>query len=95
MNVRQVVQVKILNARRPYTYYYEYDPTVDRPLQLGTRVSLPPNQVQEEGSSGIVVKFGSDYNGPDMKQIVGIIEPKPADDEEDRWPGWGSDPYYA
>ena len=74
MKVRQVVQVEIMGAMRPYTYAWYYDPILgELPLALGDRVELPPNQVQEEGSSGKVCRLGSDYSG-DMKAIVRKIE---------------------
>lgn len=75
MKVRQVVQVQILGAFRNYTYAYEFEPGVTSSLQVGDTVELPPNQVQEEGSSGKVVRLGSDYNGP-MKMIVRVIPPR-------------------
>lgn len=78
MSVNQVVQVKIMGTHRLFTYGYTFDPQAGgRPLALGDKVELPPNIVQEEGSSGTVAKYGSDYTGP-MKMIVRKIEPKAA-----------------
>lgn len=75
VKVRQVVQVSIMGTRRPYTYAWEFMPGVVAPLAVGDRVELPPNQVQEEGSSGTVSALGSPYQG-EMKFIVRKIEPK-------------------
>lgn len=87
MIVRQVVQVEILGAYRAYTYQYEFNPLEGgRPLKVGDKVELPPNQVQEEGSSGTVCRLGSDYEG-DMKSIVRLI-PAVADPDDDLWIGW-------
>jgi hypothetical protein len=76
VKIRQLVQVRIMGAPRTYTYAWEWDPHEgDKPLAVGDKVELPPNQVQEEGSSGTVVELGSPYNGP-VKPIVRVIEPK-------------------
>lgn len=76
--MRQVVQVSIMGTRRLFTYGWDCDPMQGvNPLIVGDKVELPPNIVQEEGSSGTVAKFGSDYTGP-MKMIVRKIEPKAA-----------------
>lgn len=104
MNIRQVVQVAILGAPRAYTYAWEFDPaTGGKPLSLDDKVELPPNQVQEEGSFGTVVRLGSNYEGP-MKSIVRLIKAasampgpdevefrRPAD--EDLWGGFGEGDY--
>lgn len=90
MKARQVVQVEILGARRPYTYAWEFTPGVTAPLAVGDKVELPPNQVQEEGSSATVVRLGSDYNG-EMKLIVRKIEEKAV--EDDLWGNFGQGDY--
>ena len=94
MNVTQVVQVKIEGAFRHYTYGWVYDPLAGgRPLAVGDKVEIPPNQVQEEGSAATVVKLGSDYNGP-MKSIVRVIAgPKAESPEDDLWGGFGTGAY--
>lgn len=94
MNVTQVVQVKIGEAVRRYTYAWVFDPTKGgRPLVVGDRVELPPNQVQEEGSSGVVSALSSDYDGP-MKSIVRVISgPKVDSPEDDLWGGWETGTY--
>ena len=96
MNVTQVVQVKIEGAFRHYTYGWVYDPLAGgRPLAVGDKVEIPPNQVQEEGSAATVVKLGrSDYNGP-MKSIVRVIAgPKVGGSPEDElWGGFGTGAY--
>lgn len=93
MNVTQVVQVRIGEARRLYTYGWVYDHKDGRPLAKGDRVELPPNQVQEEGSSGVVAAYGSSYTGP-MKNIVRVIDgPKVPSPEEDLWGGWETGQY--
>ena len=75
MKVEQRVQVKILGAPRPYSYAWHFDPTAgEKPLQIGDRVELPPNQVQEEGSSGTVIAVGTSYTG-ELKSIVRLIRP--------------------
>lgn len=81
MRVRQVVRVQILGAPREYTYCWHFDVPADtaRPLQVGDRVELPPNQVCEEGSSGLVSALGSDYTGP-TKEIIRVIPPRPEED---------------
>lgn len=95
MKIDQVVQVEILGAFRPYTYSWSFDPFTEQPLAVGDKVELPPNQVQEEGSSGTVVRLGSDYNGP-MKSIVRVIErsneknwAEPGASADDLWEGFG------
>ncbi len=94
MNVTQVVQVRIGEARRLYTYGWVFDPTKGgRPLSVGDRVELPPNQVQDEGSSGTVEKLSSDYTG-EMKSIVRVITgPKAGGPEDDLWAGWEAGSY--
>jgi hypothetical protein len=94
VNVTQVVQVKIAGARVPYSYGWVFDPAEGGvPLKVGDRVELPPNQVQEEGSSGTVVALSSDYTGP-MKNIVRVIDgPKVQSPEDDLWGNWGTGPY--
>lgn len=93
MIITQVVQVEISGAYRPYTYGWTYDHETGSPLNVGDRVELPPNQVQEEGSSGRVSKLGSDYSGP-MKSIVRVIDgPKAPSPEEDLWGGWEAGAY--
>jgi hypothetical protein len=91
--VEQVVQVQILGAMRTYTYKYDWDPQAGPALTVGDTVELPPNQVQEEGSSGKVVALGSDYNGP-MKKIVRKLTDRRAwDDESEMWEGFGQGDY--
>jgi hypothetical protein len=102
VNVTQVVQVQILGAQRKYTYGWVFDPLEGgRPLSLGDRVEIPPNQVQAEGSSATVVELGSSYSGP-MKSIVRKIDslqggdyagPKASAPEEDLWGGWEAGQY--
>lgn len=93
MVVEQTVQVKILGAARAYTYAWHFDPVKgETPLRVGDKVEIPPNQVQEEGSSATVSALGSDYYGP-MKKIVRRI--KTADEARSErvrgvlnsWPG--------
>lgn len=94
MKIRQLVQVEILGAYRPYTYAWEWDPHEgEKPLAVGDKVELPPNQVQDEGSSGRVVALGSPYDGP-VKPIVKKIEerPRPTADN-DIWFGFGQGDY--
>lgn len=92
VKVRQLVQVEIMGAYRPYTYAWEWDPQEgEKPLVVGDRVELPPNQVQDEGSSGKVVALGSPYGGP-VKPIVRVIPPdRPKGD--DLWAGFGEGDY--
>lgn len=93
MNCTQVVQVRIGEARRLYTYGWVFDPTAGGvPLKVGDRVELPPNQVQEEGSSGVVSKVGSDYTG-EMKSIVRVIEGPKVSGEDGLWGGWETGSY--
>lgn len=94
MNVTQVVRVKISGTPREYTYGWVFDPLDGgRPLQVGDRVELPPNQVQAEGSSGVVVALSSGYTGP-MKNLVRVIDgPKAPAPEDDLWGGWGTGQY--
>lgn len=94
MIITQVVQVEIAGAPRPYTYSWHYDPLDGgTPLTVGDRVELPANQVQEEGSSGTVVRLGSDYAGP-MKDIVRVLDgPKAHSPEDELWGGWGQGEY--
>lgn len=94
MNVTQVVQVQIAGAVRRYTYGWVFDPTAGgRPLKIGDRVEIPPNQVQDEGSSATVCALNSDYTGP-MKNIVRVIDgPKAPSPEDELWGGWGTGPY--
>lgn len=94
MKIEQVVQVEILGAVRPYTYAYHFDPLAgELPLNVGDRVELPPNQVQEEGSSGTVIRLGSDYSGP-MRAIVRKLD-DPVREDDDLWGGWQDDDRYA
>lgn len=94
MNVTQVVQVEILGSARKYTYGWVFNPLEGgRPLKLGDRVEIPPNQVQAEGSAATVVALSSDYSGP-MKNLVRVIDgPKAQAPEDDLWGGWGTGPY--
>lgn len=104
MNVTQVVQVKILGAPRKYTYGWVFNPLEGgKPLAVGDRVEIPPNQVQAEGASATVVALGSDYSG-EMKSIVRKIEavdkfgtvisgPKASGPEDDLWAGWETGQY--
>ncbi|WP_432112781.1 hypothetical protein [Streptomyces sp. S1] len=92
MRIEQRVQVEILGAPRPYSYAWHFDPTAgEGPLQIGDRVELPPNTVQQEGSSGTVVAVGTSYKG-ELKSIVRRIE-QPADDGDDLWGGWEEGQY--
>lgn len=92
MQIRQVVQVQILGAPRTYTYEYYFDlANGERSLGIGDKVELPPNQVQEEGSSGTVVDLGSNYDGP-MKSIVRLIPP-PEVSADALWEGFGEGDY--
>jgi hypothetical protein len=89
MAMRQVVQVQILGAMRTYTYDFEFDLAAGiAPLAVGDTVELPPNQVQEEGSSGKVVALGSPYQGP-MKSIVRKLVERQAVDDDPLWGGFG------
>lgn len=97
MKIRQVVRVQILGAPREYTYCYHFDmETVppNPPLGIGDKVELPPNQVQEEGSSGTVVGHGSEYTG-EMKEILGRVKKKPNGDGggDGLWEGFGQGAY--
>lgn len=94
MNVTQVVQVKIAGTSRRYTYGWVFNPLEGgRPLKVGDRVELPPNQVQAEGSSGEVVELSSAYTG-EMKNIVRVIDgPKAQSPEDDLWGGWETGSY--
>lgn len=94
MNVTQVVQVGISGTSRRYTYGWVFNPLEGgRPLTIGDRVELPPNQVQAEGSSGTVVALSSNYNG-EMKNIVRVIDgPKASAPEDDLWGGWETGSY--
>lgn len=94
MNVTQVVQVEIAGAPRRYTYGWVFNPEKgERPLKIGDRVEIPPNQVQEDGGSATVVELSSSYDGP-MKSIVRIIDgPKVGALEYDLWGGWGTGEY--
>lgn len=85
MIIEQRVQVEILGAYRPYSYGWEFDPLQGgKPLQVGDKVELPPNQVQEEGSSGTVCALDTDYKG-ELKKIVRLIKPaRPLYDTLDR-----------
>ena len=86
MNVEQRVQVGIFGAYRPYSYAWEYDPLDGGlPLKVGDRVELPPNQVQEEGSSGTVVALGTRYKG-ELKRIVRKIQDG-VEQDDDLWAG--------
>lgn len=94
MNVSQVVQVSLSGTTRRYTYGWVFNPLEGgRPLKVGDRVELPPNQVQAEGSSGTVVALSSDYTG-EMKNIVRVIDgPKADSPEDDLWGGWEAGSY--
>jgi hypothetical protein len=93
VNITQIVQVRIEGAIRRYTYGWTYDAVTGRPLKVGDKVEIPPNQVQEEGSAATVVALGSDYKGP-VKSIVRVIDgPKADGPEDDLWAGWGTGPY--
>lgn len=74
MKFEQRVQIRILGAPRPYSYAWWFDPAAgELPLQIGDKVELPPNQVQEDGSSGEVVAVGTSYKG-ELKSIVRVIK---------------------
>ncbi|MFF5973663.1 hypothetical protein ACFY7C_19260 [Streptomyces sp. NPDC012769] len=98
MKVEQRVQVKITGAPRPYSYAWWFDPLAgEGPLMVGDRVELPPNQVQEDGSSGEVVAVGTSYKG-ELKSIVRKIEDAYERDdyraqEADIWAGFGQGDY--
>lgn len=94
MNVTQVVQVRIEGTSRRYTYGWVFNPLEGgRPLTIGDRVELPPNQVQAEGSSGTVCALSSNYSGP-MKNLVRVIDgPKAQAPEDDLWGGWETGSY--
>ncbi|GGR51484.1 hypothetical protein [Streptomyces roseolus] len=92
MKFEQRVQVRILGAQRPYSYSWWFEPAAGvMPLQVGDRVELPPNQVQEEGSSGTVVAVGTSYKG-ELKSIVRKIEDA-YEREDDLWAGFGEGDY--
>lgn len=84
--MRQVVQVSIVGTPRLFTYGWDFEPPATMPLEVGDRVELPPNIVQEEGSSGTVAALGSNYHGP-MKTIVRKIAERRAVDDDDLWAG--------
>lgn len=99
MNVTQVVQVKIMGAARRYTYGWIFSPLEGgRPLEIGDKVEIPPNAVQEEGAAATVVALGSDYTGP-MKSLVRKIDEgggglgKAGGPEDDLWAGWETGQY--
>lgn len=96
MNIEQRVQVEIMGAPRPYSYAWHFDPATGRPVQLGDIVELPPNQVQEEGSSGKVIALGTSYKG-ELKSIVRVIrtaeEQMYKSQEADIWAGFGEGDY--
>lgn len=93
MEIEQRVQVQILGAYRTYTYAWHYDPLAGGvPVGVGDKVELPPNQVQEEGSSGTVVELGSPYTGP-VKDIVRILTQSAINDDSDLWAGFGEGDY--
>lgn len=91
MKIEQRVQVAILGAPRPYSYAWWFDPLAgEKPLMIGDKVELPPNQVQEEGSSGEVIAVGTSYKG-ELKSIVRRIA-RPSE-EDDTWAGFGQGDY--
>lgn len=97
MNVTQVVQVEILGAPRRYTYGWVFDPLDGGfPLQIGDKVVIPANQVQDEETSATVAILGSDYTGP-MKSIIRKVEvpdgPKVSGPGDDLWAGWETGQY--
>lgn len=96
MNIEQRVQVEIMGAPRPYSYAWNFDPMTQKPLGIGDIVELPPNQVQEEGSSGTVVALGTSYKG-ELKEIVRLIrtaeEESYISQEADIWGGFGEGDY--
>lgn len=95
MKVSQTVQVQILGAPRVYTYDWLFDPAAgERPLTVGDRVEIPPNQVQEEGSAATVTALGSDYYGP-KKRIIRLIDiaERSGDMSDDIWAGFGEGDY--
>lgn len=106
MEVEQRVQVEILNAPRPYSYAWFFNPLDGgKPLQIGDKVELPPNQVQQEGSSGVVSAVGTPYKG-ELKRVVRVIQRYEDDitaskaagilstwDGEDLWGGFGEGKY--
>lgn len=70
MIIRQSVQVRFLGSDRLYSYIHDWDTEAEeRPLQVGDRVEVPPNVMQEDGGSGVVEILGSLYDGP-MAKIV-------------------------
>lgn len=95
MVIEQTVQVQILGAPRTYTYAWEFDPLAgERPLSVGDKVEIPPNQVQEEGSAATVTALGSDYCGP-KKKIIRIIKRASEIDtgDDELWAGFGEGDY--
>lgn len=97
MNCTQVVQVKILgpsSTGRLFTYGWVFDPEKGGgPLKVGDRVELPGNNVNPDGSSGVVEQLGSDYTGA-LRSIVRVIDgPKVSAPEEDLWGGWETGSY--
>lgn len=86
MKIEQTVQVRIAEARRAYTFSWTFDPSAgERALQVGDRVEIPGNMVNEEGGSAVVSALGSDYSGP-TKSIIRIIPERTAP-EDDLWAG--------
>lgn len=103
MELEQRVQVEIMGAQRPYSYAWYFDPVKgELPLDIGDRVSLPGNQVQEEGTAGTVVAVGTSYKG-ELKRIVARIEKPPRNTTYDKdssmgrgddlWGGFGEGDY--
>ncbi|MEU3052225.1 hypothetical protein [Streptomyces griseus] len=75
MIIQQTVQVRFLGSDRLYSYAYDWDTNAgDRALEVGDRVEVPPNFVQEEGGSGVVEVLGSLYDGPMAKIVRRIPE---------------------
>ncbi|MFF8831308.1 hypothetical protein [Streptomyces sp. NPDC015131] len=72
----QLIQVRFLDTERLYTYFWTFYPDDGgTPLKIGDRVEVPPNWFNPEGSSGTVAALGSDYDGPNLQQIVRVIHP--------------------
>lgn len=63
----------------------------ETPLLVGDKVELPGNQVQEEGSSGVVVAVGTSYRG-ELKSIVRKIQDA-YERDDDLWAGWNEGIY--
>jgi hypothetical protein len=70
--MNQAVQVKFLDTDQAYSYTWEFED--GKPLKIGERVEVPPNSYNPEGSSGIVVGYGTTYTG----KLAKIVRRVPA-----------------